>query len=74
MKLKIKSIKIKPFKDDAGQEVQYCWYRAIRLDTGYGLQFGSKNLNHAVGSEVDLDISEDINSFGKKVYKEYVES
>lgn len=73
MKLKILSVKNKPFKTDEGDDMDYFWYRAIRESDGVTIQFGSKTGEHAVGQTLDLNIEKTERTGGKFGYKEIAE-
>lgn len=74
MKLKIASVKEKPFTDRDGNEQEYFWYQAEKLSDETVIQFGSKNGGHEIGSTVDLFIEAkpDVDQQGKSriIYKE----
>lgn len=71
MKLKILSVKNKPFTTDDGDTRDYFWYRAERVEDGVTLQFGSKDGEHEIGKVFDLamDKSEGKDQKGRLVYR-----
>jgi len=56
MKVKILKKKQKNFPGDEGNEIEYFWYDAVNLDTQTKFQFGSRNGEHEIGSEKELEI------------------
>lgn len=74
MKLTIKSVKVKPFTNDDGEQMNYYWYRAERAYDQVTFQFGSTYENHPIGEELDLDIEKYEKSNGKIGYKEIREA
>jgi len=71
MKVKIVSVKKRPFTTDDGDLLDYYWYRAERLSDGVSFQFGSMDPDHEPGEELDLEIekTEATNKKGQLVYR-----
>lgn len=72
-KVKISEKKVKPFIGDDGEQRPYAWYKAIRIDDGVTFQFGSKNLEHEVGDEVEINLEKSEALRGGKVKLTYKE-
>lgn len=73
MKLKIKSKQSKPFIGNTGEEINYTWYRAIRLADNVNFQFGSSIGNHPLEVELDLNVQKFLKDNGKISFKEVIE-
>jgi len=74
MKVKIKSVKAKPFTGEDGEKREYFWYRAEAVGgDGFAFQFGSIDGDHEKGKEYDLDIEKYTRADGKDGFKEFVE-
>lgn len=68
-KLKIKKVKPSPFTGSEGDQIEYFWYKALRLSDGITLDFGSAK-EYEVDQEVELDLEKTELSGGKFRYKE----
>jgi len=70
MLLKIKDVKRSDFKGRTGEEIEYYWYRALRVEDKTNIRFGSKNGDHETGEELDLNVEKYELPSGQTMYKE----
>lgn len=70
MKVRIKSKKAKPFKNNDGDQMDYFWYKAIRIEDDMLIEFGSTDGGHETDAELDLEIVKTERADGKTGYKE----
>lgn len=73
MLVKIKDVKPSKFTGRTGEEVEYYWYRALRVSDNANFRFGSREGGHEVGEEVDLNIEKYELPSGQMMYKEIVD-
>jgi len=72
MKIKILKRRQKNFTGGEGEEIQYFWYKALRLSDGVTFEFGSADAAHELDEEYDLEIEKREKSNGKLGYVEIV--
>jgi len=72
MKLKILSVKNKPFQGDDGSEIPYSWVKAERESDGVTIEFGTKDDSHEVGETVELNIEKSEKAGGGFKYREII--
>jgi len=70
MKLKIISMKAKPFKGTDGEQVEYYWYKALRSEDDVTIEFGTTRGEHEIGADVELNIERMERAGGKFGYRE----
>jgi len=70
MLLKIKDGKRSDFKGRTGEQIEYYWYRALRVEDKTNIRFGSKNGDHEAGEELDLNVEKYELPSGQTMYKE----
>jgi len=71
-KVKILKRKDGSFTGDNGEQVEYYWYKGIRLADEVTIEFGSRNGDHEEGSEVAIDLEKYESNSGKIKYKERI--
>lgn len=54
--IKITEKKLKPFKGDNEEMVDYAWYKAERQEDKVVISFGSMNIHHEVGDVKDIPL------------------
>mgnify|MGYP001565594847 CR=1 FL=1 len=70
MKYEIKKKTVKPFRNNDGDMMDYCWYNAVREGDGVIIQFGSSNLDYSEGESYEIEIGKFEGKGGKVLYKE----
>jgi len=70
MKVKILDKQEGNFTGRAGEEVEYYWYKAIRLDNDVNIRFGSRNGEWEKGQTADILIEKHERPNGEFMYKE----
>lgn len=71
-KVKIVSKRTAPFKGRDGEEVQYTWYKALRLSDQTTIEFGSREGEHEVDETYDLELEKRELPRGGYGYRELV--
>lgn len=72
MKVKILDKQDGSFKGRTDENVEYYWYKAIRLDNDVNIRFGSRNGEWEVGQSADILIEKHEKPNGEFMYKEVI--
>jgi len=70
MKVKILDKQEGDFIGRGGENVEYYWYKAIRLDNDVNIRFGSRNNEWEKGQVADISIEKHEKPNGEFMYKE----